>query len=1363
MGVVIGLTGRPRLEVDGVPVPDEGLGHLGRVALAFLVSERERPVRHDELAEVLWGDEPPATWESALRVHVTKLRAVLRAAGLTAKEVLVSRGGCYHVRLPADLVIDLDVAEEMLVDARSHLTTGNADAARRAAAAVAAVAGRQFLPGARGIWVEERQRDVRELRLKSLEVFARAACECGEWDIAVQAGEEAIAAEPFRETAYQCVMNAHRRAGNPGLALAVYERCRRALADDLGVSPTPTTEAEYMASLGSEDESRLPGGLVTFLLTDIEGSTAMWDASPQDMAIALARHDALIASVVGDHHGQTIKSQGEGDATLSVFAHASDAAAAAMAIQRTFNRETWPGELALRVRAALHTGEAQLRDGDYFGPTLNRAARLRGLAEGGTIVLSQATAALIADTPRGGTVVARGRVELKGLARPEMVFDLVEEATVSPQTTEQGPTIVYPRVLRAEGSRPFVNRSAERQFLADACEQAPSEHQIALVAGEPGAGKTRLVAEVARELHARGIPVVAGRCSEGLGLPYEPFVEALHDAAEQLSGSQFETIVGPFCGQLVRLIPSLATRMRGVTAAANADPEADRYALFEAIGGCLASLGEGQRLLLVLDDLQWATTPTLLLLRHLLRSQHATSLAIVGIYRDTDLNRQHPLAGLVGDLSRERAFSRLELGGLDSAAVGALLQEDREQPLDVDGEALANKIHRETEGNPFFVGELIRHLEETDRLRRPDGTWASDDDTGSVSIPIGVREVVDRRVGRLSEPAARLLPLASVIGLQFDLDLLGLVSDNTEDEALDALEEAQAAKLVTELGVGSYAFAHGIVRATLLDGLSRTRRVRLHRKVASAIEGLHTDDRDEHLAALAHHWLEAGDAGDSERAIDAVFAAAQQAEERGASDDAANLLARLLPVAQRTATDADVLREIALRYAVAAQRAGREDAWTALGDAARAAEAAGDADRLVRAVIARRLGAPADTRGADAEQVALHHAALTALGPDASGERMLVLASLGNEYSLSAPEQARVFFDEAMGLATELDDPAMLVWAAQFGHPAHLTDRDWENRALAALDAVDALTSDPLNRWERCEAHVLRHAIAMNRGDIVEARVQFTLLKELVGKGASAANQWNVLVLESCHAFLEGRLAEATDWNREQLEYGSETGRRDAPNYFVVLDGSVCRDQGRGPEFLIESMQRAIPTLHTTVASFARAYLATWLVDAGRDDEAREIVRHERATGFRIARAPFSLGTTYADGMSDAVTSLGDRESAAELFDIMAPWSGRFFYNYVQFYGPVDRSLGRLASLLGRFDEADRYLEAAAELLERAGAPLFLARTWADQAELELVRSNAEGVASARSLVDRSVAVARGLDAPGVERYAMSVLDRHKV
>ncbi len=248
----IALAGRVAVEVDGSAVDDGGLGRLGRLALAYLVTERHRPVTRSELAELLWGEDLPRSWETSLRGVALRLRAVLAAAGLPAAEALTSAFGCWQLRLPPDAEVDVETAAAELAGAEAELAGGRPETARHLAEQAAAVAGRGFLPEGAGTWVERRQAELRELHLQALEALSDASEAGGDWAGALRAAEEAVSVEPFRESAHLRLMRAHAGAGNRGEALRAYERCRRVLAEELGVSPSPPTEAAYLALLGDE-------------------------------------------------------------------------------------------------------------------------------------------------------------------------------------------------------------------------------------------------------------------------------------------------------------------------------------------------------------------------------------------------------------------------------------------------------------------------------------------------------------------------------------------------------------------------------------------------------------------------------------------------------------------------------------------------------------------------------------------------------------------------------------------------------------------------------------------------------------------------------------------------------------------------------------------------------------------------------------------------------------------------------------------------------------------------------------------------------------------------------------------------------
>jgi len=246
------LAGRVAVEVDGVPVDVSGLGRLGRVALAHLVIERHRPVARSELAELLWGDGPPRTWDTAVRGLISRIRAVLAQAGLPPTEAVTTAFGCYQLRLPPGSRVDVEDAAAALEGAVADLAAGRPAPALAGAEVAVAVAARQFLPGASGLWVEQRQAELSELRVRALEVVADACTATGEFPTAVAAAEEAVALEPLRESAHRRLMAAQAVGGNRGEALRAYERCRAVLAQELGVNPSTPTEAAYLALLGEE-------------------------------------------------------------------------------------------------------------------------------------------------------------------------------------------------------------------------------------------------------------------------------------------------------------------------------------------------------------------------------------------------------------------------------------------------------------------------------------------------------------------------------------------------------------------------------------------------------------------------------------------------------------------------------------------------------------------------------------------------------------------------------------------------------------------------------------------------------------------------------------------------------------------------------------------------------------------------------------------------------------------------------------------------------------------------------------------------------------------------------------------------------
>jgi predicted ATPase len=601
-------------------------------------------------------------------------------------------------------------------------------------------------------------------------------------------------------------------------------------------------------------------------------------------------------------------------------------------MQQLMERRNRSTDEQLHLRIGIGAGEATIESGDYFGMPSIEAARLCDKASSdGTLV--SAAAKMLVGRREGLSFESVGMLELKGIPEPLEAFAVSWEP-LDAEEVVGGP--VLPAALRSVPQIAYVGRAAEHQWLGEVSREVRDGRQrIVFLSGEPGIGKTRLAAHTALVNHNAGFTVFWGAAADDLGAPYGPWIQALSHYVEHAPEEVLVAHVERHGGEITRLVRNaLAERVDAVPAPQQADPETERFLLFDSVAGLLQAASDRTPVVLVLDDLHWADSQTLSLLKHVAASMSDSSLLVLGTYRDSDLERGHPLADALADLHRVDGVERRMLDGLEVDDIADVVAAVAGIEMDAAALELAGDVAHETDGNPFFVAEILRHLTESGAISQgSDGRWELRSPIADLELPHSLREVVCRRVERLGDEVERILTVAAVIGRTFDIELLDLLVEGDEDDLLEALEGALQASVLVESSqrAGRFSFAHALINHALYDAIGATRRGRLHRRVAEALEQLCRTESGERLvgelledtvgsaggsaAILAYHWRETGD---SERAVDYLVKAAERAEVEGARAEAVGLFNQAVELIPEG--DADRRRAVNLKRAVAYAR-----------------------------------------------------------------------------------------------------------------------------------------------------------------------------------------------------------------------------------------------------------------------------------------------------------------------------------------------------------------------------------------------------------------------------------------------------------
>jgi hypothetical protein len=878
---------------------------------------------------------------------------------------------------------------------------------------------------------------------------------------------------------------------------------------------------------------------------------------------------------------------------------------------------------------------------------------------------------------------------------------------------------------------PFVNRAAELEQLAVAWSDVRRGGRRALFfGGEAGVGKTRLAAEFARRAAGEGGVAVAGWCDEELGVPYQPFVVAVRSYLEWHPELGTVERLGRRASALGRLVPELGV---GAEMLHSSDPDAERFALFEAVEALVAAATAQAPLIAVLEDLQWAARPTIGLLRYLLRAESVHGLLVVGTYRDTAMAPEHPVAQLLADLRSDDVLDRIAIEGLDATSVRQLVA-----TTGAHDDALADAIHAQTEGNPFFIAEMLRHLAVAPAKRADE-----------LGLPESVREVIASRLRRLEPRTVEMLSAAAVIGPTFSLHVLQAVPHISADPdaLLDALDEALTQRIVVEVGSGQYSFAHVMIRQALLAGLSATRRARLHGQIAIIIEARAGDDPGRYAAELAAHFVEASDASVVPKVIEYARLAGERAIASVAAEDAVHWFTVAL-AALSTAPDeaTDVRCRVGLGQA---QRQSGDPLYRqTLLDAAARARDLGDTEPLVAAALANNRGFVSRTGSVDTEQVEVIEAALAAVGSDDPRARARLLALLALELTFGGDlEQRTSLAEEALAIARRVDDESVLaevldrrilaIWV-----PATLGQR------LADTAEAEALAARTGNRVANFWAVYHRTICALESGDAHEMRRCAQRTTELADEIRQPLVHWAATFARGWQALLVGDSETASAAARASFDLGVATGQPDVA-VLTALALGVRWSQGRLGE-MVPKLKEAvaanpgIPAVESTLA----------LAHAEADDHAsaRGIVDVAASRDFAIAYDPVWLATMTL--WAEVVSQIDHEEAADRLLPMLDPWKDQVAFSGTTVHGAVSHSVASLHAVLGHRDQAAELFGRAEEVHAHLGAPFFQARTHLEHGRLLLEDDRA----TARAQLDLAIELARAYGYGRIEARAAAAL-----
>jgi tetratricopeptide (TPR) repeat protein len=868
---------------------------------------------------------------------------------------------------------------------------------------------------------------------------------------------------------------------------------------------------------------------------------------------------------------------------------------------------------------------------------------------------------------------------------------LEQSSALAAQSSSVAVTRTSPLPVRSARARAaFVGREAELDELRQLFGGPESGScRLALLEGEPGIGKTRLSVQFAKDCQRNGAMTLYGRCDPETVVPYQPFLEALRGALGAGVLQPLRQRIPGHLAELARVLPELADAAGVIAPALGADDATDRYRLFDAVATVLAEVSRARPMLLILDDLHWADKATLLMLRQVVRSAGEAPMLVLGTYRDTE--RREALLDALADLHHEHVVHRITLTGLDQDHAAQLIEQISHHDVTAQ---LSRSLWQKCRGNPFFLEEMLRHQSSAEPAAR-----------GSDALPHAVADVIRRRLARVSPEASAILEIACVAGSRFSIDVIEPLSELSENVLDTVLCEAIEAHLIEEVpGVyGHFAFEHALIRQTLYERLTQTRRARLHLRVGELLEDQTSDDGSR-LAELAHHYNHAPPSQGRAKAAHYAVLAARHALDVLAFEDAIrhyNMALSLLPAQ----ADAQQRHELLLELGGAQYKAG--DARAARGtfrEAGDIARTIGSATGFANAALG---GAQIFAPIIDEEMVTLLEEAIEWLGDEDPVLQSRLLSRLVIELSLSRdPARVSTLSEHALVMARRTGDRGAL--------SAALSARRWSLWTPESLDERQQISTEFLHLATAAgsarlaiQGHRWRLIDLFELGDIDGAKVAVEAFSSLAQQRRLPAELWWMEMYRAIPLLLAGRYEDAEAHSRAGFELGKRVGDPAADSIHTLQMITIRRDPGGLEEF--EDDVRANVARYPAIPGW-RCVLAHLLCELDRLDEARHVLDEVSANDFDILpRDAIWLGAiAYSAEVAARLN-----EHAMVLYELLAPFPDR---NVVVGWtasclGSSSRPLALLAAALGRRDDAIGHFENALAMNERMGAAAWLART----------------------------------------------------